>query len=206
MPALAGKFFTEYTPTVPVGTIISFSGEAGVNLPRFTECNGAIIDIDDSPKFTKLFNTIGAMYVKTWSNGETISSGELRKSISDGTVYEATSDGTTDGTDISDDSGVTWVEASTKFQLPDLRGEFLRGYDHGRGIDSGRQLGIDGWQEDEFRSHIHHSTTLANLTGSGGDIEWGGGDANRIYGFDTQATGGPETRPRNIATVFYIKY
>ncbi|WP_339352802.1 phage tail protein [Acinetobacter beijerinckii] len=30
---------------------------------------------------------------------------------------------------------------STTFNLPDLRGEFVRGWDHGRGIDSGRSLG-----------------------------------------------------------------
>lgn len=28
-----------------------------------------------------------------------------------------------------------------KFKLPDLRGEFVRGWDHGRGIDTGRALG-----------------------------------------------------------------
>ena len=30
---------------------------------------------------------------------------------------------------------------STTFNLPDLRGEFVRGFDHGRGIDTGRTLG-----------------------------------------------------------------
>lgn len=32
-------------------------------------------------------------------------------------------------------------DGSTTFNLPDLRGEFVRGWDHGRGIDSGRSLG-----------------------------------------------------------------
>ncbi|MFW2163151.1 phage tail protein [Acinetobacter beijerinckii] len=32
-------------------------------------------------------------------------------------------------------------DGSTTFNLPDLRGEFIRGWDHGRGIDAGRALG-----------------------------------------------------------------
>lgn len=32
-------------------------------------------------------------------------------------------------------------DGSTTFNLPDLRGEFVRGWDHGRGIDTGRTLG-----------------------------------------------------------------
>ncbi|KYG64795.1 hypothetical protein AZI86_11360 [Bdellovibrio bacteriovorus] len=35
-------------------------------------------------------------------------------------------------------------DGSTTFQLPDLRGEFIRGWDHGRGVDSGRTFG--SWQ------------------------------------------------------------
>jgi hypothetical protein len=48
---------------------------------------------------------------------------------------------------------------STKFNLPDLRGEFIRGWDDGRGVDAGRILGTiqhpslpdvprDGWGTD----------------------------------------------------------
>lgn len=32
-------------------------------------------------------------------------------------------------------------DGSTTFNLPDLRGEFLRGFDDGRGVDSGRTFG-----------------------------------------------------------------
>lgn len=32
-------------------------------------------------------------------------------------------------------------DGSTTFNLPDLRGEFIRGWDHGRGVDHGRDLG-----------------------------------------------------------------
>jgi len=41
--------------------------------------------------------------------------------------------------------------------LPDLRAEFLRGWDDGRGIDGNRYLGA--WQKDAFRSHTHSGLT-----------------------------------------------
>jgi len=36
-------------------------------------------------------------------------------------------------------------DGSTTFNLPDLRGEFVRGFDNGRGVDSGRDFG--SWQD-----------------------------------------------------------
>ena len=88
---------------------------------------------------------------------------------------------------------------STTFNLPDLRGEFPRGWDDGRGIDSGRAIGTS--QADDFKSHNHgigYANTIA-----------GGGSAERV-GFGTAvfstSTGGTETRPRNIALLALIKY
>lgn len=39
-------------------------------------------------------------------------------------------------------------------QLPDLRGEFIRGWDNGRGVDEGRQ--VLSWQRDSLKSHTHN--------------------------------------------------
>ncbi|WP_163004670.1 phage tail protein, partial [Pseudomonas viridiflava] len=36
-------------------------------------------------------------------------------------------------------------EGAGNFRLPESRGEFLRGWDHGRGIDTGRAIGT--WQK-----------------------------------------------------------
>lgn len=43
------------------------------------------------------------------------------------------------------------------FNLPDLRGEFIRGFDDGRGADGGRVLGSA--QAESFRSHNHTAST-----------------------------------------------
>lgn len=47
-------------------------------------------------------------------------------------------------------------DGSTTFALPDLRGEFIRGWDDGRGVDSGRVLGAG--QVGQNASHIHTAT------------------------------------------------
>jgi len=210
-------YFSEFISTVPVGTIISLAHDQTPS-SGFAQCNGAIIDVSSSPAFTRLFDKIGALYVKTWADGESITEGELRKSISDGTVYIATSSGTTDGTDITDDSGVTWAAAPTKFQLPDLRGEFLRGYDDGRGVDANRTLGIDGWQEDAIRNITgkfypvddgtkYYTGAFYYAGGYNYDAQSSGGSGRRI-GFDASRVvpTAADNRPRNLATVFYIKY
>lgn len=47
------------------------------------------------------------------------------------------------------------VNTSTHFQLPDLRGEFVRGLDNGRGVDANRTFGV---------SPQGHSTALPSLS------------------------------------------
>ncbi|WP_321312784.1 tail fiber protein [Halarcobacter sp.] len=89
---------------------------------------------------------------------------------------------------------------STTFNLPDLRGEFIRGYDHGRGVDSGRGLG--SFQVDTFKKHSH---SVYTLLGSGSGVA--GSPIGQVRGNrDTTAVGGNETRPRNIAMMYCIKY
>ncbi|PFG60225.1 tail collar domain [Pseudomonas poae] len=96
-------------------------------------------------------------------------------------------------------------EGAGNFRLPESRGEFLRGWDHGRGIDAGRAIG--SYQADELKSHDH---TVTN-TGTGGNDQtlWLYGDPGALPitnpGVKTNATGGTETRPRNLAVMWCIK-
>ncbi|NHR08065.1 hypothetical protein HA052_23010 [Chromobacterium haemolyticum] len=90
---------------------------------------------------------------------------------------------------------------TTTFNLPDLRGEFIRGWDGGRNVDSGRVLGSA--QADSFQSHSH---ALNGAWASGG-IGIAGDADGPFYqsGGATSAAGGSETRPRNIALLACIK-
>lgn len=60
-------------------------------------------------------------------------------------------------------------DGSTTFNLPDLRGEFIRGYDNGRGKDASRVFGAQ--QDDAVTEHNHYlarnSSTAAGSSHSG---------------------------------------
>ena len=94
-------------------------------------------------------------------------------------------------------------------RLPDLRGEFVRGWADGRAVDTGRTFGTA--QGDAFKSHQHAgaipegSRWYQNYSSyfPGWPSEQTPGAFNdRLTG----ATGGTETRPRNIALLACIKY
>lgn len=89
---------------------------------------------------------------------------------------------------------------STTFNVPDLRGEFIRGWDDSRGVDSGRVFGSA--QADELESHTHLSA------GGGNQVPSYGPSSPVAVGSSTptSATGGSETRPRNVALLACIKY
>ena len=124
------------------------------------------------------------------------------------------------------------VDANT-FNLPKLQGAFLRGQSDGTGIDldvaartasgAGGNSGdnIGSLQQPGIESHTHtqsahdHNQQVANGAGSSttvsnfaGANNLGTPSVNRT-GSETpaiQATGGLETRPRNINVRFFIKY
>lgn len=91
---------------------------------------------------------------------------------------------------------------STTFRIPDLRGDFLRGWDDARGIDTGRAIGT--LQTDAFAAHTHNITGSQQTNNSGTSTTY-----SNFIGTGTTATsstGGTETRPRNAALLFCIKY
>lgn len=94
-------------------------------------------------------------------------------------------------------------DGATTFQLPDLRGEFVRGWDDGRSADSGR--GFGSFQADELRSHSHRFKIGADSS-AGSNDESASTDVGGWEGGWIEATGGAETRPRNVALLACIKF
>ena len=123
-------------------------------------------------------------------------------------------------------------DGSTTFAIPDLRGEFIRGFDNGRGVDSGRAIGTT--QADDNKAHTHPNSTSNNDTHNHTlklRAEHGTGNGTYVEGVDSafpndnnavsttivsdthnhttytpSGGGGAEARPRNIAMMYCIKY
>ncbi|MGP9438299.1 phage tail protein, partial [Ewingella sp. AOP8-B2-18] len=112
--------------------------------------------------------------------------------------------------------------------LPDLRGEFIRGWDDGRGVDVGRNILVS--QGHGLASHMHEwgmwtvrlndasledfagTTILKQITPENPSIDFDnyplpnsvvttGGIVNAT----TKATGITETRPRNLAFNYIVR-
>jgi prepilin-type N-terminal cleavage/methylation domain-containing protein len=64
-------------------------------------------------------------------------------------------------------------DGSTTFNLPDLRGEFIRGFDNGRGVDSGRTLG--SWQKGTI-TIVDPSYTSVNISAIIAKQDWRNSD------------------------------
>jgi len=127
-------------------------------------------------------------------------------------------------------------DGSSTFALPDLRGQFVRGWDNSAGVDSGRSFASS--QTDQNKNHTHTtdsqsltgsvshlSATLAQNPGSASGVFSKGSSASAVgapsggsgsaaaLGFDgthshtiSSSGGGTEARPKNIALMYVIKF
>lgn len=100
----------------------------------------------------------------------------------------------------------------SKFNIPDLRGLFVRGLDRGAGRDPdagdrtslrvGGNTGdnVGSYQKDKFRSHTHKTPHLASGTSG-----IAGGTYRGYPDRPTSAAGGNETRPKNVALHYLVR-
>lgn len=115
-------------------------------------------------------------------------------------------------------------DGATTFNLPDLRGEFLRGADRGRGVDAGRAVGsaqgdairniagsVYGYAMGLAGGNLQPSGAFGATAAGAGLVQQGSGlaaagavvlniDASKVV--PTAA----ENRPRNVAVLTIIKY
>lgn len=93
-------------------------------------------------------------------------------------------------------------DGSTTFNLPDGRGVFDRGWDGGRGLDSGRVFG--SYQVDMLSSHSH-TTQVSGSSGTPAVLGVQTNSGSNYGTITTASTGGTETRPKNIAGLPIIR-
>lgn len=108
-------------------------------------------------------------------------------------------------------------DGSTTFQIPDLRGEFVRGWDDSRGVDSGRAFGsAQSFAMQNITGSVYvRGAELKNQTGvfsvtTGASVTIGGTASATLNVLNIDASAqvqtASETRPRNIAMLACIKY
>lgn len=180
-----------YTSGAPVGSTAFMPGNAAPD--GYLKLNGALLD--------------RVTYSALWAYAQ--ASGNI-----------AASDGAWTAGKFSPGDG------STTFRIPDARGEFIRGWDDARGVDSSRAIGTS--QSDDTKSHGHTASSAATSHNHSinGYVSTGGStsglvrtatgsspaslpvttDTTHTHAITVDATGGTETRPRNIAWLACIKY
>lgn len=101
--------------------------------------------------------------------------------------------------------GVTFGagNGSTTFNIPDLRGVAIRGWDNGRGLDSGRVFG--SYQADAIKAHTHTTTVTVGGDDSGGGSMSVDGNVQYSSTWTSNSTGGTETRMKNIALYHVVR-
>ena len=164
------------------------------------------------------FNPVGTII---WFAGSTAPTGYLKCN------GDAIPNGT--GSVQSVSSNYSALYAIVGGNLPDIRGEFIRGWDDSRGVDSGRNIRTA--QSDQNESHTHvatsavtdpgHNHTYSKRSGSqqvdndeahyaSSTGETSATSASNTTGISVNTTnanqGGNESRPRNIALLACIKY
>jgi hypothetical protein len=209
-----------YGYLVASGTATFTNGSSNVGMANHNRSVGDPI---------KLFTTVGlpTNFAAGTHGLPTVGTNYFIKSVVDANTV--TLSATVGGTAISAGSAGsgthTWVNAphgdgdgSTTFSLPDMRGNFARGWNDNASVDANRTIG--DLQLDAMQGHIHSVTNNANyvyVRGGGG--LFGGLTPSTDWDRQPLTIGGPvtdgtngtprtaaETRPRNVSLLATIRY
>ena len=111
-------------------------------------------------------------------------------------------------------------DGATTFKIPDLRGEFIRGWDHGRGLDGTLDRAIATIEEDSIsvddltmtlsKSKGGTSSAMPVVNGGNNQEPFNANGSSSLYTAITSnaafTSAGNETRPHNVAMMYCIVY
>ena len=172
-------------------------------------------------------NFVGSAVTATFSGG--VATIEIGDSNPTGTVIQVAMNSAPSGyvkcdgaaisrttfSDLFDAIGTTWGagDGSSTFNVPDLRGEFVRGWDDGKGTDSGRAFASS--QSDA--TDVNGMSVSVSVSGGGASLSFAGDEGTvafgegyaigsaSVSGSGSLSSSDSETRPRNIALLYCIK-
>jgi hypothetical protein len=203
----------------PVGTVQAFLRNSAPS--GWLELNGLTIGNASSGGTARANADTETLFSLLWSATSDV----------DLPIYSSTGVLTTKGANAAAD-----FAANKRLALPNTRGEFLRGWDNGRSIDTGRGLGSA--QSEMLGPHSHtastnsqgahtHTVTMSanarfGANGSGvAEADFGSGDS--VKGFTARNMSvssagahthtvtvdnntGTENRPRNVSVMYCVRY
>ncbi|RCK24598.1 hypothetical protein TH8_13540 [Thalassospira profundimaris] len=185
-------------------------------------------DCDDKTQLLQAINTLisgggngGSNTVIIGSEIGTVSAFAMPTAPEGWLVCDGSAISRTDYADLFATIGTLWGHGDqvSTFNLPDLRGEFVRGFDAGRGVDDGRLFATN--QQDQMQGHGHALDPLSSSLGTTYGIceeyfaVYADGEAGEVGnaniknpisdGVNGEPRIGAETRPRNVAMTYAIK-
>lgn len=102
-------------------------------------------------------------------------------------------------------------DGTTTFKLPDLRGEFVRAWDDGKGTDTGRTFGSSQAERADIPTNGYGTSGGILGTVTAGTLVVGSGNAENVENLESlrqagaSAVAASNVRPRNIALLYCIK-
>ncbi len=228
-PGAVGSLFTEGDPAAPqMATVVTAAwlNDIQENLVRLIEAADIIPvkgDYDQLRQAIALLSGTGEIGEgRIWFSGTLPNSGDWLEC--DGTILSRA-----DFSALYAAIGTAWGTAPAgSFRLPDLRGLFLRGFDHGRGKDPDAALRTGGdhvgsSQADAIRKHNHPMGNAGGAQGASSLLDaqsWNkSGAPYNYYTLDLAVAAdaiipsafanvpqGLETRPANVAVMFIIRW
>jgi len=102
--------------------------------------------------------------------------------------------------------GTTFGQANPSvFNLPDMQGMFVRGFDSANINDPELDREFGSAQADEFKAHEHTVSNVGQRVGDGASDDNMSAAPDITRDVITTPTGGEETRPKNIALNYIVR-